>query len=162
MNWSFLAVTAVAIGFSAPSFVRAQTTPAPTEPMPAPSAPTPDRIETAPPRIETAPTPARTETAPTRTETAPTRAQTSDLITYRCDNNKGFTAVYTIGEANNSVRLTFGTKVITLPQIESASGARYSDGSVTLFTKGDEAFVTVGDNRLFVNCVASGGIQGLW
>jgi len=79
--------------------------------------------------------------------------------TYQCDDGKGFTAVF---RDNDTVRATFGSKVLELPQVESASGARYSDGSTTIFTKGDTAFVEVGNNRLFDNCVAVGAAAGLW
>ncbi|MGI0487351.1 MliC family protein [Pantanalinema rosaneae CENA516] len=94
---------------------------------------------------------------------APVSSQNTTRVWYRCDANKGFYAVYR-PDGSDSVRLTFGSKVITLPQVESASGARYSNGSVTLNTKGDEAFVEVGDKVLFDNCVAQqgGGVSGLW
>lgn len=79
--------------------------------------------------------------------------------TYQCDDGKGFQADYL---SNESVETTFGSKVMVLPQVESASGIRYSDGSVTLHSKGDGAFVQVGDNVLFENCVALETIEGLW
>lgn len=79
--------------------------------------------------------------------------------TYQCDDGKGFTAEFRDDE---TVRATFGTKVLELPQVEAASGARYSNGSTTIFTKGDTAFVEVGTNRLFNNCVAVGAAAGLW
>ncbi len=79
--------------------------------------------------------------------------------TYRCDAGKGFKAEF---RDDKSVRATFGTKVVELPNVESASGAKSSDGSVTLFTKGDEAMVDVGDKRLFANCVTVGKVSGLW
>lgn len=78
-------------------------------------------------------------------------------VRYRCDDGKGFTADYL---SNNTVRATFGTRVFVLPQVVSASGIRYSDGSVTLNSKGDEAFVEVGDKVLFKNCVAVQTLQG--
>ena len=79
---------------------------------------------------------------------------------YQCDDAKGFSAKYF---DNATVQATFGSKGIVLPQIESASGARYGDGSVTLFTKGDTAMVDVGATPLFTNCIAVGGlIQGMW
>lgn len=81
----------------------------------------------------------------------PASSQTTNVIKYQCDEGKSFTAEY-LQDGQNSVRTTFGSKVITLPQVESASGARYSDGSVTLNTKGYNAFVEVGDNVLFNNC----------
>lgn len=78
-------------------------------------------------------------------------SQATNVIKYQCDEDKAFTAEY-LQNSQNSVRATFGSKVITLPQVESASGTRYSDGSVTLSTKGYEAFVQVGDDILFKNC----------
>lgn len=93
----------------------------------------------------------------------PVSSQSSTTVSYRCDARKGFTAVYR-PDGSDDVRLTFGSKVITLPKVESASGARYSNGSVTLNTKGDEAFVEVGDKVLFENCLAQQGrgVSGLW
>ncbi len=79
---------------------------------------------------------------------------------YQCDDAKGFSAKYF---DNETVQATFGSKVIVLPQMQSASGAEYSNGSVTISTKGDEAMVNVGDAQLFKNCVAVGGlVQGMW
>ncbi len=80
-------------------------------------------------------------------------------VAYRCDDGKGFRAKY---RTNDTVEATFGSKVIVLPQVQSGSGARYSDDKVTLHTKGNEAFVEVGDQRLFNNCVAIQPIEGLW
>lgn len=79
--------------------------------------------------------------------------------TYRCDQGKGFTVQY---RDNQTARATFGSKTVELPQVESASGARYSDGSITLFTKGDTAFVDVGDQRVFANCTTGGSVSGRW
>ncbi|MBF2029967.1 MAG: MliC family protein [Oscillatoriales cyanobacterium C42_A2020_001] len=80
-------------------------------------------------------------------------------VVYRCDDSKGFSAEYL---DDKTVRATFGSKVFVLPQEPSASGARYSNGSVTIFTKGNDAFVEVGDKRLFDNCIAVGSVPGLW
>ncbi|NJP11604.1 MAG: lysozyme inhibitor [Leptolyngbyaceae cyanobacterium RU_5_1] len=86
-------------------------------------------------------------------------AKVTSQVQYECDEGKGFLAEYL---DDKSVRTTFGSKELTLPQVESASGARYSDGTVTLNTKGNEAFVEVGDKTVFNNCVATGSVQGLW
>jgi membrane-bound inhibitor of C-type lysozyme len=99
--------------------------------------------------------------------TSPAIAQqtnpTPKIITtaaYQCDDAKGFSAKYF---DNQTVQATFGSKVMVLPQVVSASGAQYSNGSVTILTKGDEATVEVGGTPFFTNCVAGGGlIQGLW
>ena len=99
----------------------------------------------------------------TMTAIAQSPNSTPKIITtavYQCDDAKGFSAKYF---DNETVQATFGSKVIVLPQTQSGSGARYSDGSVTIFTKGDTAMVDVGDTQLFTNCVAvSGRVQGLW
>jgi len=79
--------------------------------------------------------------------------------TYRCDAGKSFTAQY---RDNQTALATFGSKTVELTQQESASGARYGDGSITLFTKGDTAFVDVGDKRVFANCVSGGAVSGRW
>ncbi len=89
-------------------------------------------------------------------ETAP---KIINSVVYRCDAGKSFSAEY---RDDKTVKATFGSKVLVLPQEEAASGARYGNGSVTLFTKGNEAFVEVGDQRLFDNCVVVGSVQGLW
>lgn len=88
------------------------------------------------------------------------QAKVTARATYKCDEGKGFSVVY---RNDSTAEATFGSKVIMLNQVESASGTRYSNGGVTLYTKGDTAFVEVGDNRLFANCVATGGgIHGMW
>ncbi len=88
-----------------------------------------------------------------------TSAKVTARATYHCDEGKGFSVVY---RNDNTAEATFGSKVIVLDQVKAASGARYSNGSVTLYTKGDSSFVEVGDNRLFANCVAVGGVHGMW
>jgi membrane-bound inhibitor of C-type lysozyme len=72
-------------------------------------------------------------------------------VKYKCDGGKRFSADYL---SNNSVQATFGSKVLILPQVVSGSGIRYSNGSVTLSAKGDQALVEVGKKALFKNCIA--------
>lgn len=89
-----------------------------------------------------------------------TQAKVITRAVYKCDEGKGFSAVY---RTDGTAETTFGSKVIVLNQVESGSGARYSNNGVTLYIKGDTAFVEVGDNRLFANCIATGGgVQGMW
>jgi membrane-bound inhibitor of C-type lysozyme len=105
-------------------------------------------------------TPAVAQQATPTTAKPATQPTVITSAVYQCDQAKGFSAQYL---SNETVRATFGTKVIVLPQVQSASGAKYSDGSVTILTKADEATVEVGNQKLFTNCVAVGGlIQGLW
>ncbi|WP_421654780.1 MliC family protein [Leptothermofonsia sp. ETS-13] len=78
-------------------------------------------------------------------------------VRYKCEAGKGFTADYL---TNNTVRATFGSKVLVLPQVVSGSGIRYSDGNVTLRSKGDQAMVEVGNKLLFKNCMAVQAVEG--
>ncbi len=78
---------------------------------------------------------------------------------YKCDDGKGFKAQF---RDDRTMVATFGSQVFELGNIESASGAKYGNGSITVSTKGDTAFVDVGDQRLFSNCVATGKVSGLW
>jgi membrane-bound inhibitor of C-type lysozyme len=85
--------------------------------------------------------------------------KTINKVSYRCDDGKGFTAEF---RDDATAKTTFGSKVIVLTQDTAASGIRYSNGSVTLVGKGPNAFVEVGDNTLFANCVETGRVSGLW
>ncbi len=82
-------------------------------------------------------------------------------VDYTCKGRKGFSAEYL---SDDTVRATFGSKEFVLPRVPTASGARYSDGSITIHTKGDEAFVEVGNRILFEDCAVVGvrTVQGLW
>lgn len=127
--------------------------PSPTDgptPVEAPAEPTPAE---SPVPIES-PTPAAEP--PTTTEVGVVNS-----AEYRCKDRKGFKAEYL---SDSTVRAMFGSKEMVLPQVESASGARYSNGSVTINTKGNAAFVEVGDKVLFESCVVKGtrSVQGLW
>jgi membrane-bound inhibitor of C-type lysozyme len=105
----------------------------------------------------------KTQTTKTQQTTQAQPTSQAKVITqavYKCDDGKSFSAVY---RDDSTAETTFGSKVLTLNQIESGSGARYSNGSVTLYIKGDTAFVEVGNNKLFTNCVATGGgVHGMW
>ena len=48
-----------------------------------------------------------------------------------------------------------GTKAV-LPQVISASGARYSDGATTLWNKGNTVFIMKGEEITVQDCVAEG------
>ncbi len=88
---------------------------------------------------------------------------------YQCEGGKTFEVVYVPEQA----RLTLaGREPITLPQIETGSGARYSDGSITLLTKGTDAFIEEDGRRTYSGCAGllseSGSaspaqpVRGLW
>lgn len=81
----------------------------------------------------------------------PATAEQQQVYRYQCNNGKSFEAQYLpetaqvkLGENEN----------LTLNQIPAASGVRYTDDKTTLFTKGNEAFIEVENQRVFAGCVA--------
>lgn len=79
----------------------------------------------------------------------PVKAQ-GRTITYQCSQGKTFTSEFS---PNTALVKLDRNQTLTLPQILSGSGARYSDGRTTLFIKGDEAFIEVNDKVTFEQCV---------
>lgn len=89
---------------------------------------------------------------------------------YECEGGKTFEAEY----LSEQVRLTLAGQEITLPQVRSASGTRYSDGQTALFTKGSDAFIEVDGIRTYSACLgkeanaasqspnADQPVRGLW
>jgi putative lipoprotein len=70
---------------------------------------------------------------------------------FRCDGDVELRAVF----HRDSVRLTFpDQRAVVLPQAISASGARYSDGTLTFWNKGTEAVVQQGDSTIYRACRA--------
>ena len=59
-------------------------------------------------------------------------------IIYRCKGGKTFQAEFLGNKVN--LQLKRG-KILNLPAVITGSGAKYSDGKITLFTKGEEAFI---------------------
>lgn len=68
---------------------------------------------------------------------------------YQCDGDASFVVNY--GEER--ARLLLGRQTIRLPQVRSGSGVQYSDGTTTLFTKGNEASLEVNQVQTHSNCV---------
>jgi membrane-bound inhibitor of C-type lysozyme len=69
-------------------------------------------------------------------------------IPYQCDGGKTFVAEFT---------LTMEGETLEMPLVPAASGAKYSDGTTTLWTQGDEAFIEVGEKIVYENCQAQPG-----
>ena len=59
----------------------------------------------------------------------------SGVSVYRCGGDERFT----VRSYDDSVRVQRDLYAVTLPRVLSASGARYSDGSATFWSRGDEA-----------------------
>ncbi len=173
---SLLAIVATSVGLNALSApVFSQQSPSEPPPGPGPSGPPPGpgpagpSSQQAPPPGPSEPSPQPTASPSSPRQPAPkpstssspssTQPKVINSVYYRCDGGKGFKAVFL---SNETVKTTFGSKVLVLPQVESGSGIRYSDGSVTLVGKGNEASVEVGDRVVFNNCVASKSVRALW
>jgi membrane-bound inhibitor of C-type lysozyme len=67
---------------------------------------------------------------------------------YQCDEGGAFKAEF----VPEGAVVYLGEETLTLEQIPAASGARYSDGTTTLHTKEDEAFVEVDGETVLNNC----------
>lgn len=77
------------------------------------------------------------------------RSEQARLAHYECKSGAPFWVAYGEGHA----RLMADGRVMRLPQVEAASGTKYSDGAVTLHGKGEEALLEgIGAGRS--GCVA--------
>jgi membrane-bound inhibitor of C-type lysozyme len=73
----------------------------------------------------------------------------SGPVTYACAAGVEVIALY----SGDSAVVTFpGGKVSLLPHVVSGSGTRYSDGTLTWWTKGDSAFAMTGDSVTIRDC----------
>ena len=94
----------------------------------------------------------------------PATAEQQQVSRYQCSNGKTFEAQY----SPETAQLKLGeNQTLTLKQIPSASGVRYSNDNTTLFTKGNEAFIEVENQVVFAGCVAQDTtnerrIRALW
>ena len=68
---------------------------------------------------------------------APAFAQDHTGVIYRCDD--GSTVIASFMNATNEALITTGGRSFRLPQAMSGSGARYTDGSVLFWIKGNDA-----------------------
>lgn len=75
-----------------------------------------------------------------------------EKVNYRCADGVGMSVTYTAGPQGGAADLVWDGHVFKLQQQLSGSGARYGDGTLTLFTKGDEAFVQKGDETVLRDC----------
>ena len=68
---------------------------------------------------------------------APAFARDHTGVIYRCDDGTTMTASFM--NSTNEVLITAGGRTFRLPQARSGSGARYTDGRVLFWIKGDDA-----------------------
>lgn len=81
-------------------------------------------------------------------------SQAQELQTYHCSPTEKLSIKIT-GDGQGSameVTLPDGRKLV-LPQAQSASGAKYSNGSLTVWSKGNTALVEEGGNVKWRDCV---------
>lgn len=72
------------------------------------------------------------------------------LYRYQCESGRTFEVLYATDQA--TLTLT-GREPMTLLQVRAASGAGYSNGRTTLFTKGNDAFIEEDNTRIYDACV---------
>lgn len=90
----------------------------------------------------------------------------SQRVTYQCRDGRSFSAHY----LDDRVELVLDGRTLTLPQVVSGSGIRYSDGITTLSSKGDQAFVEVNGTMVYQDCLAQAAstqppaqpVRGMW
>jgi membrane-bound inhibitor of C-type lysozyme len=74
------------------------------------------------------------------------------LVTYQCADGTTFSARLSDQEAVADLP---NNPNLALPKVESASGAKYSDGTTTLWDKGGEAFVESNGDIILASCLAT-------
>jgi membrane-bound inhibitor of C-type lysozyme len=95
------------------------------------------------------------ETPPPETpDTEETSAMdaTASVATFQCPDGETIEADFTNAEA--AVVTLPDQEPLTLPRVEAASGAQYSDGTTTFWNKGDQAMVEVDGETVLSDCVA--------
>ncbi len=79
-----------------------------------------------------------------------------ETVSYRCGDGVEMAVVYA-GRATGlqgTADLIWDAKGYRLKQVVSGSGSSYTDGTLTLVTKGDEAFVEKSGETVLKDCVA--------
>lgn len=79
---------------------------------------------------------------------AQSNSQRSPII-YYCQKGKTFQVQFL---SKTTQLILKGNKIYSLRQIPSASGNQYTDGKVSLYLKGEEAFIEVNHKLIYNNC----------
>ena len=78
-----------------------------------------------------------------------------NAITYTCENGKKLNVTYLISKENiRHARIKSENASYDLKNVISASGAKYSDGKYTWWTKGYSGFFEIDDTITMKNCVS--------
>jgi membrane-bound inhibitor of C-type lysozyme len=67
---------------------------------------------------------------------------------YDCDQDEKWNWVASYNEKDDTMTLFAPGNTVTLPHVRSGSGARYSDGKITYWSKGDEATIEIDGKRI--------------
>jgi membrane-bound inhibitor of C-type lysozyme len=78
-----------------------------------------------------------------------TAASPAGSFSYACDAGKAFTAAFT---ASDRVTVTAGGRAVSMPQVMSGSGARFSDGQATYWSKGRTATLEGLPGGPYIDC----------
>ena len=71
-------------------------------------------------------------------------------LSYQCGTTP---LTVTVDNQKDQVSFIMDGNQLTLPQVVSASGARYSDGKYTFWSKGNTAFIERNDQIIINDCV---------
>jgi membrane-bound inhibitor of C-type lysozyme len=74
----------------------------------------------------------------------------SSKATYVCSDGKRFQV--TIADNGEKAVLRLDERVLELPHVRSASGAKYSDGMTIFWSKGNQAFIATNDKVSHWDC----------
>ena len=85
---------------------------------------------------------------------SPTQAQDAPVQTYQCSPSEKLVVKTVPGSQPLTLEVTLpDQRTVTLPQDQSASGAKYSNGSITFWSKGNTALVEEGGEPKWKDCV---------
>ncbi|MGD1941817.1 MAG: MliC family protein [Leptolyngbyaceae cyanobacterium] len=76
------------------------------------------------------------------------------LATYTCPGGETIEAIFMMEEGREVAVSLPDQDTLTLPSVEAASGAKYSDGTTTFWEQGGEAMVEVDGEIVLQGCVA--------
>ncbi|MBI3126089.1 MAG: MliC family protein [Candidatus Tectomicrobia bacterium] len=78
--------------------------------------------------------------------------KTTREFRYACAEGKSFVAVYAADGKSAILRFPGVADPMVLPRAISGSGARYGDGTTTLWIKGRTGFIESGKERIYRDC----------
>lgn len=79
-------------------------------------------------------------------------------LSFRCPDGQPVMAQFHLPE-DQFVNVRFAGREMRLPHVISGSGARYSDGTITFWNKGDSVLMEVDDKVVVQDCMLQGGAR---